>query len=138
MAGVDGIMTNCSGGKEAILDAVCNNQTDHGDDFLYTLADLFPDRPLRLVYLGNTTITNVHVLVLMAKGYGAMAGSFSAKEAMWDMATTSKPDHQFSSLVHMLNGHGSVYAYHGPAYAAHLFRVHSEPESCLDMSMSLA
>lgn len=45
-----------------------------------------PDRPLRLVYLGNTTTTNVHVLVLMAKAYGAMTGSSSAKEAMWDVA----------------------------------------------------
>lgn len=53
-----------------------------------------PDRPLRLVYLGNTTITNVHVLVLMAKAYGAMTGSSSAKEAMRDVAATPfKSDH---------------------------------------------
>jgi hypothetical protein len=52
-----------------------------------------PDRPLRLVYLGEAMNSNKDVLTLMAKAYGAMTGSTGDKEAMLDAASHAQSDH---------------------------------------------
>jgi hypothetical protein len=51
-----------------------------------------PNRPLCLVYLGDAATTNLQVLALMAKIYGAMTGNPSNKEAMLDAATRTQSD----------------------------------------------
>jgi hypothetical protein len=51
-----------------------------------------PNRPLRLVYLGDTITTDLQVLALMAKVYGAMTGNPSDKEAMLNVATRTQSE----------------------------------------------
>lgn len=57
-------------------------------DELYQL----PKRPLRLVYLGDALNTNMVVLTIMAKVYGAMTGCSDGKEAILDAASKSHTD----------------------------------------------
>jgi hypothetical protein len=51
-----------------------------------------PNRPLCLIYLGDTAATNLQVLAVMAKVYGAMTGKPSDKEAMLNVATRTQSD----------------------------------------------
>jgi hypothetical protein len=51
-----------------------------------------PDRPLRLIYLGDTNNSNMSVLNLMAKAYGAMTGNPADQEAMLDAASHAVSD----------------------------------------------
>ena len=51
-----------------------------------------PDRPLRLVYLGDALNTNMTVLTIMAKVYGAMTGCSGGKDAILDAASNDHTD----------------------------------------------
>jgi len=61
-----------------------------------------PNHPLCLVYLGATATTNLQVIALMAKVYGAMTGNTSDKEAMLSVAARAQSDclvlHSFIDL----------------------------------------
>ncbi|KAH0342320.1 hypothetical protein KCU81_g5782, partial [Aureobasidium melanogenum] len=59
-----------------------------------------PDRPLRLVYLGDTTHSNMDVVNLMAKFYGAMTGNSADEEAMLDAASCAPSD---EAILHSLS-----------------------------------
>lgn len=51
-----------------------------------------PDRPLRLVYLGDSSHSNMEVVNLMAKAYGAMTGNSADEKAMLDAASRAQSD----------------------------------------------
>jgi hypothetical protein len=51
-----------------------------------------PDRPLRLVYLGDASNSNMSVCTLMAKAYGAMTGNPADQQAMLDAASHAVSD----------------------------------------------
>ncbi|KAH0363882.1 hypothetical protein KCU65_g7142, partial [Aureobasidium melanogenum] len=59
-----------------------------------------PNRPLRLVYLGDTTHSNMDVVNLMAKFYGAMTGNSADEEAMLDAASCAQSD---DAILHSLS-----------------------------------
>ena len=60
-----------------------------------------PDRPLRLVYLGDALNTNMVVLTIMAKAYGAMTGCSDGKEAILDAAANDHTDRS-DDVFHIL------------------------------------
>lgn len=51
-----------------------------------------PGRPLRLVYLGDSSHSNMDVVNLMAKAYGAMTGNSADEKAMVDAASQAQSD----------------------------------------------
>ncbi|KAK6002711.1 hypothetical protein QM012_001461 [Aureobasidium pullulans] len=51
-----------------------------------------PERPLRLVYLGDTSHSNMDVVKLMAKVYGAMTGNSANEKAMLHAASHAESD----------------------------------------------
>ncbi|KAG9877239.1 hypothetical protein KCV02_g21242, partial [Aureobasidium melanogenum] len=59
-----------------------------------------PNRPLRLVYLGDTTHSNMDVVNLMAKVYGAMTGNSADEQAMLDAASCAQSD---KAILHSLS-----------------------------------
>lgn len=70
-----------------------------------TLADKpyqLPDRPLRLVYLGDSSHSNMDVANLMAKLYGAMTGNSADGKAMLNAASHAQSDETiFASLSNL-------------------------------------
>ncbi|CAD0096429.1 unnamed protein product [Aureobasidium mustum] len=59
-----------------------------------------PNRPLRLVYLGDSSHSNMDVVKLMAKFYGAMTGKSADKKAMLDAASRAQSD---EAVLHYLS-----------------------------------
>jgi hypothetical protein len=71
----------------------------HLADKAFHVSALPSDRPLRLVYLGDSTVSNMGVALVISKIVGSMTGSEADKEAILDAASHAQSD---GEILHSL------------------------------------